>query len=56
MAKWLRDAAHIPEDQPLPTEPAKWILETLNLTSGDLEIRLYQVRDAFHAAARLLED
>jgi HD-like signal output (HDOD) protein len=56
VAKWLRDAAHIPEDQPLPTEPAKWILETLNLTSGDLEIRLYQVRDAFQAAARLLED
>jgi HD-like signal output (HDOD) protein len=54
VAKWLRDAAHIPEDQPLPNEPEKWILETLNLDSSDLEIRLYQVRDAFLAAARLL--
>jgi HD-like signal output (HDOD) protein len=55
VAKWLRDAAHVPEDEPLPAEPASWILETLRLTSADLEIRLYQVRDAFHSAARLLE-
>ena len=56
VAKWLRDAAHVPEDQPLPIQPEAWILETLQLTPTDLEIRLYQVRDAFARAARLLED
>ena len=56
VAKWLRDAAHVPEDQPLPTEPEPWILEMLQLTSADLEIRLYQVRDGSPPAARLLTD
>jgi HD-like signal output (HDOD) protein len=55
VAKWLRDAAHLPEDQPLPTAPEEWILQTLQLTTIDLEIRLYKVRDAFLAAARLLD-
>jgi len=55
VAKWLRDAAHLPEEQPLPPAPEGWVLENLRLLPNDLEIRLYQVRDAFLAARRLLD-
>jgi putative nucleotidyltransferase with HDIG domain len=55
VAKWLRDAAHIPEELPLPPNPDDWILETLGIASQSLETRLYQVREAFSEASKLLE-
>lgn len=52
-AKWLRDAAHLPDDAELPAMPASWILETLSLDSEALEVRLYAVRTAYAEATRL---
>src|SRR6185312_9976876 len=34
-AKWLRDAAHVPDEQPLPPEPEEWIMNTLHLSSTE---------------------
>ncbi len=55
VAKWLRDAAHIPDELPLPPAPDDWILETLQIAPQGLETRLYQVRDAFHDTGKLLQ-
>lgn len=55
VAKWLRDASHLPDDAPLPPAPEAWILETLRIAPESLETRLYQVRDAFLEASKLLE-
>jgi len=53
-AKWLRDAAHVPDEQPLPPEPEEWIMNTLHLSSKELEILIYTVRAAFVEASKLL--
>ncbi len=55
VAKWLRDAAFIPVELPLPPTPESWILETLKVAPESLETRLYEVRDAFEALGKLLE-
>ena len=55
VAKWLRDASHLPDDVPLPPAPEAWILETLRIAPESLETRLYRVRDAFLEASKLLE-
>ena len=55
VAKWLRDAAHIPEALPLPPYPADWILETVEVAPESLETRLYQVREAYDEAGKLLQ-
>lgn len=54
VAKWLRDAAHITEDQPLPPEPEAWIMNTLRITSRDLEIMIYVVRASFLDVSKML--
>lgn len=54
-AKWLRDAAHLPEEDPLPPYPAPWILDNLQVPPAMLDVRLYDVRAAFHEAARVLQ-
>jgi HD-like signal output (HDOD) protein len=55
VAKWLRDASHLPDDLPLPPAPADWILETIGIGAASLETRLYRVREAFLEASKLLE-
>jgi HD-like signal output (HDOD) protein len=55
VAKWLRDASHLPDDAPLPPAPEPWIMETLGIAPESLETRLYHVRDAFLEASKLLE-
>ena len=55
VAKWLRDAAHLPDEAPLPPLPAPAILDTLRLIPSALEIGLYQVRAAYHETARVLQ-
>lgn len=55
VAKWLRDAAHLPEEDALPPLPAAWIMNTLQVTPDSLEVRLYQVREAYFQAARMLQ-
>jgi HD-like signal output (HDOD) protein len=54
VAKWLRDAVHISDDQPAPPEPDEWILHTLRLSSRDLEVSIYTVRAAFLEVSKLL--
>ncbi len=54
-AKWLRDAAHLPEEEPLPPLPSTWIMNTLQVTAASLEVRLYQVREGYFQAARMLQ-
>ena len=55
VAKWLRDAAHIPEALPLPPYPDEWILQTVEVAPESLETRLYQVREAYAEAGKLLQ-
>jgi HD-like signal output (HDOD) protein len=55
VAKWLRDASHLADDLPLPREPEAWIMDTMDLTSRDLELRLYTVRSAFLKVSNLLK-
>lgn len=54
VAKWLRDAAHLSEDTPLPPEPDEWAMNMLRMTSRDLEIMIYVVRASFSDVSKLL--
>jgi HD-like signal output (HDOD) protein len=55
VAKWLRDAAHLPEEAALPPVPPAWIMNTVQVNPAILEVRLYQVREAYLQAARMLQ-
>jgi HD-like signal output (HDOD) protein len=55
-AKWLRDAAHVEAEKPLPAPPDPAILALLKLEPSDLEASLDEVKDAFLKASLLLAE
>lgn len=55
VAKWLRDAIHVPDGAPRPPLPNQFALDHLHLTAEDLEDRRIDVKDAWEQAVLLLD-